>query len=232
LSLVIVVLASRHDRVAASLVARWGPKNAALLTPVDLSTCGWRHYAHEPHSGISVIDGRPIPNDEIAGVLTRLAGITEHDLDHVEVEDRAYVASEMNAFLVAWLSALGNRVLNQASPNCLCGPGWRMERWVRVAANLGIPVAPVHRDSMRDCAAPAAEGVTVTVIGERTFGAVDSSLADQALRLTSAAGVALLDVRFNGPTPGSRFLGVDLCPDLSRAELADAVLDYFRGSPC
>jgi hypothetical protein len=223
---VIIVIASRYDEVAAALAARW---DAALLTPVDLSATGWRYYVAAPELGTAVGGGQRVPNSEIAGVLTRLPVVYEQELDHVDAEDRAYVACEMKAFLLAWLSALRCPVLNRPSPECLCGPAWRTEWWVGLAARLGIPVQPLRRDStvgfVPDC---APSGAVVTVVGERCFGSVDSSVAEHARRLASAAAVDLLEVRFTGPDYGSRFVQANLCPDLSTPEVADAVLDRLR----
>ncbi len=218
----IVVVASRYDEMAAALAARW---DAALLTPVDLSAPGWRYFAADPGRGTAVAGDRLISNNQITGVLTRLPSISEQELDHVAAEDRAYVAAEMRAFLLAWLSALPCPVVNRPTPDCLCGPAWRTERWLALAGRLGIPVQPVGRDTTVEFAADwADEGAAVTVVGERCFGSVDSSLADHARRLASAAVVALLEVQFSGPQRGSRLVGVRLCPDLSSPEIADAAL--------
>jgi hypothetical protein len=228
-----IILASRYDEMASALAARWESDRVALLTPADLSVCGWRYYAGAPQAGVSVANGQLVRNDQIGGVLTRLRRVDGRELDHVEFEDRAYVASEMNAFLLAWVSALKCPVLNRPSPESLCGPEWRLERWVRFAAGLGVPVQPVQRDSAA-CSMPSVDSdALVTVVGGRGFGQVDTSLAGHATRIAAAAGIDLLEVRFTGHERDSRFLNVNLMPDLSNSEVADAVLHYFRGAtPC
>jgi hypothetical protein len=228
---VIIILASRHDELARSLAARWDAHEAVVLTARDLSEPGWRYHAPAFERGQAIAGGRPISNREITGVLTRVPGVYEGELDHVMVDDCAYVASEMNAFLLAWLSGLDCRMLNRPTPECLCGPSWRMERWVRVAARLGIPVEPVRRDSAENSLLDFKDsGAVVTVVGQRCFGDVHSSLVDHARRLAAAAEVDLLDVHFTGAERGHRFVNVNLCPDLSAPEISGAVLDYFRGA--
>jgi hypothetical protein len=220
-----IVLASRYDKQAALLASRW---DAALLSPVDLSIPGWRYRAPGFDQGSVVAAGREIPNREIRGVLTLLPFVDQRDLEHVHPEDRAYVASEMSAFLLAWLSALRCPVINRPSPECLCGPGWRVEQWLRLALRLGIPVQPIQRDSGAALDTnPLDAGTVVTVVGDRCFCDADPILAANAARLAGAAGVELLEVRFTGPARGDRFVTANVCPDLSAAATADAVMDRF-----
>ena len=225
----IIILASRYDQAAKSLAERWAARDAALLTPRDLSEAGWNFHVPARASGQAVAGGRVIANHDITGVLTRMVGVDPGELDHVAPEDSAYVASEMTAFLLAWLSTLECPILNRPTPECLCGPAWRAERWIRFAAGLGFPVQSIRQDS-RDGSATDFEhsSAGVTVAGERCFGAVDSSLADHARRLAAAAGVGLLEVRFNSPDRDGRFVGINLCPDVSVDDVADAIFEYFQ----
>jgi hypothetical protein len=228
---VIVILASRHDQAARSLADRWAVQGAALLTAQDLSVPGWIFHTPARESGQAVAGGRVLTNQQITGVLTRLAGVDPGELDHVAPEDAAYVASEMTAFLLAWLSTLECPLLNRPAPECLCGPAWRAERWIRLAAGLGIPVQSLRRDS-RDDAATAFElsSAAVTVVGDRCLGSVDSSLADHARRLAAAAGVGFVEVQFTSPARGGRFVRVNLCPDISTDDVAAVVFEYFAGT--
>src|SRR5579864_5186086 len=102
----IVVLASAHDVNARAIVAAWAPVRARLCTPADLSTPGWRHRVGEPKEATAVIGGERIPATAITGVLTRLPAVAADELAHIAAADRDYVASEMTAFLIAFLAAL------------------------------------------------------------------------------------------------------------------------------
>lgn len=230
----IVVVASGRDPCARMLADRW---HAALLTPADLSVAGWRYDTRAPQSGTAVADGRMLPARAISGVLTRLPAISEQDLEHVDPQDRTYVACEMGAFLLAWLSALHCPVLNRPTPECLSGPAWRRERWIATAARLAIPVEPICRASSAcrpytdDDSPPP--GVPVTVIGDQCFGSVEPGVAHDARRLARAAAVDLLELRFTGPDRGSRFIDASVCPDLSAPAVADAVFERFQeAAPC
>ena len=83
-----VVIASRDDAAAARFAAGAGSL-VRMMTPADLSQRGWS--LHLPGTGPStaVIAGEPVASRTIAGVLTRLPAVTEHDLPHIIAADRA-----------------------------------------------------------------------------------------------------------------------------------------------
>jgi hypothetical protein len=226
----IVVVASRHDQGARTLAASQGTDRVALLTCEDLSVPGWRHYVAAAGTSVAVIDGREVPVEEITGVVTCLPNVSELELLHIVPSDRAYVAAEMTAFLLSWLSALSCPVLNRPSPTCLSGPYWRPEQWARLASRAGMRVQPVQRRvALALDAEPAVtQGVTVTVIGERCLGQADAATLAGARRLARAADVELLTVRVSGPEPGAAFLGADPWPDLTSQETADALLEHLE----
>jgi hypothetical protein len=232
---VLVVVASRQDEAARSLVTRWTAHDARLLTCEDLSRPGWRYDPEASHLATAVVGGRRVRCREISGVLTRLACVGEWDLEHIAAVDRAYVAAEMTAFLLAWLSGLTCPVVNRPTPLCLSGPNWRPEQWTHAAAGLGIPIRSVDRRVARRSAevspvGAASSPTTVTVVGSRCLGTEEEILRVQARRLAEAAGVSLLGVRFGGRDGEYTFLGADLWPDPSTDEVAGGVLAHFQGA--
>ncbi len=227
----LVVIASQWDNASYELVERWRAHDARLLTSRDLSCPGWRHSPDSPDLDCAVISGEVVGVHQLAGVVNRLPAVGEEELQHISEEDRRYVASEMNAFLVSWMSALRCPVINRPDPNCLVGPNWREEEWLLLAARLGIRTAPLNRKVARHGTAigqtePKAE---VTVIGTQCFGDVSEELIVSSQRLAKSAEVSLLSVHFTGPEPGAEFSGVNLRPDLSHPEIADAVLTCIAG---
>lgn len=229
----LVLLASRHDEVARALAARWAADGAALLTPRGLSVGGWRHHLGSPSDSAAVIDGRPVPVEELTGVLTRLWCVGVQDLPHIVPTDREYVSIEMSAFLASWLSSLKCPVLNRPTATCLAGPNWQPEEWTHRAARLGIPVRPIERRSALDMEPEPplkAEGrVKVTVVGTRCLGAADETLRRYARRLAAHASVGLLDVFFDGDDARASFVGVSLWPDVGSPDIADAILEHMKG---
>jgi hypothetical protein len=233
----IVILAHRWDQIPKALASRWGADDVGILTAQDLSVAGWRQHLHGhlngTSSGTAVVGQKLVPQNEIDGVLTLLPCVFEQELVETVPEDRRYVAGEMTAFLLFWLSRLECPVLNRPTTTCLSGPYWRREKWIHVAAQAGIPVQPVRRHTVspasvtEELAVP--ESATVTVVGECIFGAIEPGLRRQARSLADLAGVELLTVRFSSPEPGACFVAADIFPDLSDNELADATLEYLRG---
>jgi len=230
---VIVVVARNGDVAARELVARWEAHDACLLTPAALSTAGWRFRPGEPHGSVAVLNGRRTSVREIRGVVTRLVCVTEADLPHIEQADRAYVAAEMTAFLLSWLSSLNCRVINRATPSGLAGPNWRTEQWTHLAARIGVPVDRVSRSAIRG-SAPAFQSspikLSVTVVGDACFGAPDAIRASWARRVAKVARVDLLEVELSGGEGEPIFLGARVCPDEITSEVADAILDFLVGS--
>ncbi len=230
----LVILASRWNEAAKALAPRLGDE-VSLLTPRDLSVAGWRLHLGGDEECFAVVDGKRVGQGEITGVLTLLPLVVPQELVHIVPADRPYIALEMTAFLLFWLSRLECPVLNRPTPNCLSGPDWRKEQWVHAACHAGIPARPVRRTAAgpRPAAEPEDDSTlsTVTVIGTRTFGEVETALLRRAERLAAIADVDLLSVRFSGSGPDAELIDADTFPDLSDDTLAGAVLEYLQGVP-
>jgi hypothetical protein len=224
----ILVLANSRDLQARRLVEAWRAHDARLLTLADLSRTGWRHYLGEVGPEIAVASGELIPAASIDGVITRIPWVAPEDLLHVVYGDRDYVAAEISAFLIAWLTQLTCPVINRPATNSLMGAPHAAEGWVAIAARAGLRL-PWTRRVFPAPPEPAwpPEAITVSILGDRCFGDVDPALADQACRLAAAANVELLAVTFSHAAADATFLGAHLWPDVSLPELASALLARF-----
>jgi hypothetical protein len=214
---VLAVLASHHDVSAGLFAERQG---AAILTPRDLSSSGWRLDLSRPEEAMTVICGRRIPLAQIDRVVVRLSHVDELDLGHISGPDRVFVAAEMQSFLVTLLTALGDRVLNRPSPACLFGPLWRAPQWLALAERLGIPAE----------AGGGQQGAAqlVTVLRGDCVGTWPQEVASHARRLAEAAGVQLLRACFSGSGGSPRLVGLDLWPDLESPLVGEAIASWFR----
>lgn len=223
----IIVVASSHDRGAWALASRQHAVRVEVLTCEDLSVPGWRYYLPGAPAA-AVVGGQRVAAGEITGVVTCLPAVSELELLHIVPADRAYVAAEMTAFLLSWLTTLSCPVINRPSPTCLCGPYWRPEQWAYAASRAGMRVQPVlRRVGLTAGFAPSVPAVTtVTVIGERCLGKAHPAVLNGARRLAQASGVELLTVRISNPAADATFLGAEPWPDLSSQETADAVITY------
>ena len=229
----IVVVGSRFDQEALKIVGTWSAWGAALLSADDLSKPGWRVSPLDWRGSRAVVGGSVVPVRNIRGVLTRRPQIFAAELGHVSPADREYVAVEMSAFLLCWLSMLPCPVHNSPTPTCLAGPNWSPQQWVRAAALAGLRVRPIRaRSSEPDEGHSGRQGaaVVVTVAGDECIGAPDEKVAVSARRLAAAAGVSFLAVRFGLGDGPPEFMGADPFPDLADSRVVDAVLETLLNS--
>jgi hypothetical protein len=232
----ILIVANRFDRASAELGEAWGSV-CRVLTCQDLSVAGWRHrVGADPRADRAMISGRSVQAGEITGVLTRTAYIWQEELVYLAPGDRAYVAAEMSAFLVSWLSALECPVLNRPVPASLAGPSWRREQWTVLAARAGMRVQALSR-RVRWGTNVSLQSVplgptSITVVGCRSFGEAHPVLRTQARRLADIAEVDLADVHFSSGDEDAYFAGVNLFPPITDPDIAGAVLDYFGEPGC
>lgn len=221
----IAVIGRPRDRLAQAVLERWRDREAALLSVRDLSRTGWRHDPFAPGDGVAVVDGRRVAVDEIAAVVTTIDGISSYELPHIVREDREYVAAEMHAFLVAWLTTIPCPLLNRPTPRSLAGCGWHREQWILAATELGIPAVPMHEPS--DAPEEREAGSTVTLVGDVVLGAPDVRVAGWIRGLAARAGTATLAARFTTGDP-PRFVAAGCLPDLTRPEVAAAALGWLE----
>jgi hypothetical protein len=224
----LLILAHRDDRAARSLAERWHSRGALILTARDLSRPGWSLDIPGRRPSRFAVGSRNFSILDLSGVLTRVFAVPDQELGYVAPEDRSYVSSEMSAFLLAWLSSLSCPVLNRPTPGCLCGPNWRIERWIHLAAQVGIPVDPIRRSTTAGPDARPAEGIRLTFAGEECVGDVHPVLENHARRLAKAAQVELLELQFSSSGEDGRLQNVSLWPDISQPAIADAVLHRFE----
>jgi len=225
---VIVVVGSQFDKDALKLVGKWSAWDAALLSADDLSRPGWRVSPLDWRGSLAVVGGSVVPMRNIRGVVTRRPQIFAAELGHVSPADREYVATEMSAFLLCWLSMLPCPVHNSPTPTCLAGPNWSRQQWVRTAALAGLRVRAIRaRPSEPEENNEGCPGATVdvTVAGEECVGAPDEDVAASTRRLAAAAGVSFLMVRFGLGEGAPEFLDADPFPDLADSRVSDAVLE-------
>ena len=230
-----VVIAGQNDLSARALVHAWNEFDVALMTPRDLSEQGWRYKPGAGDGCTVVAGGRILAARDIRGIVTRLASVGEEELVNIVPQDRAYIAAEMTAVLQAWLSEIKVPVVNRPSSTCLSGPYWRREKWVHVAAHLGIRVraaqrkAFLHRGKEESTDHPST--TSVTFAGRKCVGDVHPTLGHQAERLAHAAGVQLLALEFSRPDADAEFLGAHLWPDIAESAVANAILECFEKTP-
>lgn len=224
----IAVVASAYDVRALRIVAHWGSQCAAILSAEDLCMPGWVLQVPLSPDTSAVIDGKTIPAKQISGILTLRPCIFPEELLNIQSAHRKYVAVELNAFLLAWLTAQSCPVLNRPTASCLAGPNWRPEQWTQAAARLGIPAQTRRHVPNENAVTNAGETLEVIAVGEHCFGCGDSILRDRTLKLAQAAGVDLLSVRFSADR--SCFLSASVWPSFTDPAVLEAVRQRLESS--
>ena len=223
----VLIVASRVDASAPRLASALHECPARVLTPLDLSRPGWRVFSGRPGSDIGIVDGEAVESRRVEGVVCLLPRVFPRELVHIEAEDRAYVAEEMTAFLIFWLSTLACPKMNAPTAGCLSGPLWSQVHWLAAAASAGLPITPHRRSTQSSDRSSSEFRRTVTVVGPRTIGDDDGDLRRYARLLASWAGMHLLSVHFTETPDGPRFSGVDPFPELATPAALEGVLAFF-----
>jgi hypothetical protein len=224
----VIVLLPTYDSSQQVFFSQSDRYNVKTLTAKDLSSSGWYYDDSDEKNSRCVIGSEILVENDIDGVITRLPTITEDQLPHIIADDRAYLASEMTAFLLAWLSSLSCPMLNRPTANCLSGPYRRPEQWAHCASKMGLPVVE-HVQSVnhgaRNISSPSEGPATVVVIGDRYVGDVHPRLASCAGKIARASGVDFLAVDFTHQGQDARFIGAGLWPPVTN-RMAGLMLDF------
>jgi hypothetical protein len=192
---VIAVVGSRHDTVATSIVGAL--PGAALCSADDLTRPGWLWPVESPERACWVIDGATVPDADVTGVLVRRTYVYPEELVTTHRDDREYLAAEATAFLIFVLSRTGAVVINEVGDGALGDDAIRPERWMRVAAGMGIQVRPLRLRPGQRLRRPA-RTATVEVVGREAFGGAAPRLRKAATHLAGALGLTYAACVFDG----------------------------------
>jgi hypothetical protein len=160
------------------------------------------------------------------------------ELPHIAPEDRAYVAVETTAFLIAFLAALPCRVLNRPSVGSLCGPAWHPEQWICTAARAGIPVRACQRtarpgawpDRPQEPVVAQLLAIEGRIFADPALASAGDEPAAWARTLARAAPAHLLGLGFVRRGGGFALATVDTMPGLELPAHLDAARDYLLGA--
>ena len=189
---------------------------------------------------LTLVDGRTIHSDQVAGVLNRIQFLPDHTASAAEA-DRNYVQQEMTAFYLSWLNSFPGIILNPSHPHGLAGALRHPSNWNYLAARAGLDTPP-YRLTSRDpwqlsWQAEAnlpeniqnspktvlflIDGEVVPATGHAT---PPPSVRDAVIRLGKLSLTPLMALQFaNEPAEKWVFVGADTLPDLTPG--GDGLLD-------
>jgi hypothetical protein len=227
--LVILIVASELDSVVIKTAAKWPGFPAVVLTPRDLCTKGWCIETQDFENGNLVANGVVTPVRRINGVVTLLQCVTDYELFKIEEVDRKYAASEINAFLVYFLSRLTCRVLNRPSAYCLSGPSWHPTQWMWACRRAGIPTETALASSAPLVAKPESEPDfrrSISIVGDSCLGG-DSPYSANVAQLANFARVEFLTARFTTDGKDEVLRSISTIPDLQDEAISNAVHEHL-----
>lgn len=182
----IVVIGSRHDRVAVSLAEGW--PDASLLSAEDLTSVGWV-WTEDSGAQQWVVGGQTIDDRAVTGVFIRRSTVLPEELTHIHPDDRAYLAAETQAFLIAMLGATRANVVNPVGDGALGDELVRPEQWMSAAAAAGLSLRQLRLLS-RDRLEHQPIQCKVEVVGRRAFGDAPTSWRSSAVELVGSLNLA------------------------------------------
>jgi hypothetical protein len=183
---------------------------------------------------IRLADGTRIRSGEVKAVLNRMLQPPLAPAGWAEPSDADYARNELTSFAASWVRALAPVVVNEPTPQGLCGR-WRAAlHWHLLAREVGLPVAPVFIDSANP--PPLASGLNaepstlvLSIGGECFSDSMPPAIRGAVRQLAILTQTPILGLRFAGSDPdyvGWRLIDATPYPDLSAAgELAIAALE-------
>ena len=244
-----LVLAPEADeaaRWAAERLPGAGLDPLCLVTDADLAGAVWEHRLDDDGvaTRLTLADGRLLASSEVEGTLNRLIQAPAGLMMALLPADRDYAFQEFSALFLSWLASLPGPVLNPPGTRGL-GGAWRSPtEWAVLAAEAGVPFAPVTFDSTDEGPdadawrawppyAPIEEDVIV--VGEAVFARepLDEAALAAYRCLTRRAGTPILGIASAGAAGGGPRAAAAMTPlpDLRAGgdELIAALAAALRG---
>jgi len=194
-----------------------------LAEALDTPGTRWVHEVGDDGARVEVqLDGgRRLETLGIRAVLNRLTWPPAGLVAAAAPADAAYAQSELMAFAASWIRALAPVVVNEPTPQGLCGR-WRPPlQWRMLGRRAGLAIAPLRMTSAEpgDGGDPQAGSTTIlTIAGELFCAGAPAEVREGARRLAALSGTAILGLRFAGTDPACgqwRLLDATPQPDLS-----------------
>lgn len=201
------------------------PVELVLAEALDTPITSWAHEVGARGASVELDlgEGRRLRTSDACAVLNRLTWPPMRLLADAAPTDTAYAHSELTAFAVSWLRSLAPVVVNQPTPQGLCGR-WRPPlHWRMLGRQAGLPIAPLRMSSAdlhQDQNGAEPSSTILMVGGELIISVAPDAIRQAARRLAALSATIILGLRFAGTDParcGWRLLDATPQPDLTAA---------------
>jgi len=221
--------------VTASIASLGGAVEVITVGAFELASATWSHVIVDGRAGTTVRlrDGRRIDTESVDAVLNLIRTLPAIGFARSGERDRAYADAEQQALFVSFLRSFRCRLVNGVDGQGPLGQ-WSPLRWSALAHRCGIDTWPDGLTTGTRLLArranpngPPVATRSVTIVGERVFGAFSPMEAEQCRRLARTAGCELLGLTFDGGTTG-QMLSADPFPPLHGAVAAEVACLLLR----
>jgi len=211
----------------ASSIAEFGRADHLIVVgAIELASASWSHrvIAGAASTTVRLKDGTTIDTEAVGAVLNLVRALPAIGFTRSSERDRAYADCEQQALFVSFLRSFRCPVINDVDGQGPLGL-WSPLRWAALAHRCGIETRPdglstgtrllARRTKQNGVPATTTAAPTdVFVVGERVFGALSPTHANQCRDLAREAGCDLLGLTFDGG-PSRQMLGADPFPPLA-----------------
>lgn len=242
--MIVLIIAHATDAGAASvalrLTSRLGIGNVVTLRPESMGVLRWSHRVDgrgRAKTQIALPGRAPIACHEIGAVFNRIRYLPLPKFARSSPKDRDYAGAEMQALVVSWLAALGDRVVNPVHRHPWVTPSVSRLRWASVAADHRLPVARRVIDSRapwqsdrgdalacdRDEPARGSDEMGVLVAGGTAVGALAHVHGERCVDTAHTLGLPLAQFRFAWDGGTTCLVDVEPLPTLDSPAAITAV---------
>lgn len=223
-----LVVADARDETADEFVGRFSPGRAVVVSGTSLAHQEWCIDFSDFDRSYLRIDGERYAVTDIDAIVSLTPVIKPYELLGIAEEDRAYVASELTAFLTYFGNRYAGRGINKPAIGNLLGSNWRKERWYVAARSVGF-LTPEHRRKVgpdKGIFAPRPVATkSITLLGNQPLKEPENAeLLAAANRLRRSAGLAYLTIRYTCGPAGYVFHEADLRPSIHDPAVAEAII--------
>lgn len=242
---VVLVVAHAADAgahaVAARLQQRRGAAGVRMVRPESLAAGAWSHRVDRHGTAdttITVAGAPPLASRSIGVVFHRILRLQPPHLLRARAKDRDYAAAEMQALMVSFLAAFGNRAVPDARRWPWLAPPLSASRWSAAAADAGLRVATdlvadgwprpqPHRTEPAAGSRPVYAASRVLVAGTRVLGELGAVAGAACVAVAHGLGLPVLECAFVRIGAHWRLRYVDPMPMLDQPGAAELVSDYL-----
>lgn len=207
----VAVFHTGFDARAERFLASCDPHRWRGIPVGSMTGAGWRVDPAGPHRSLVPVGQEMLPLSAFTGAVRCLEAVAPWMLPTVHVDDRPYLAQELDALLAAICAMVPGTVVNAPVQRCWQRK-WGPEQWTMAAKRMGVAIALPAAPG-----APPARAVRSVLC---TAGGTRDAQQRATVALAHTAGVPFLETFWDQE---QRFMAAHTVPDLDNPEHVGAL---------